>query len=327
MSLRQPVMRMASYLPPLLTSSESLQRIAKVADWFPAEISNTFCFECELTGNSSFADFAFSCTRDSAGVKILGRNVDGIDSTVWKNIGNLCRSVCEEDGSNINHLWFEFDIGNERSIPIPCVFLAIRDHCTSNMELLIRIFEALNYPSSPQFLKLLARCFRSPAFRNKSFEVGFMFSRQTDKARLVFFDIATDAVHSLEELGLTGAGELKNLLANLREIVKTINLAIDIGHTIASKIGLECQLGGKVQSDQPGWKRLLDTLISMGCSTTEKRDAILSWPGSSVERFNHLLWPTPVVRKISHVKVVWQPANLQAKAYLLTRYNPETCVL
>ena len=336
MSLQQPVRRMAAYLPQALASSDSVQQIEKVAEWFPAEISNTFCFEAELTGEPSFIDFAFSCTRGSTGIQILAQKLKPADrlihGTVWTNISNLCRSLGEGDRSfrdNINHLWLEFDIGKEQGVPIPCLFLAIPEHGTSNIEWLVQIFQILNYPSSPQFFELLTHCFRSPALRNKSFEVGFMFSRQTDKARLVFLDVSEDFINSLEDLGLTCAGpaELRSLLADLKGIAKTINLAIDVGDTIGSKIGLECQFSGKVQSDQPRWSRLLDALVSVGCSARDKRDAVLSWPGSSVERFSHLLWPTAVVRKISHLKVVWQPGNspLQSKAYLLARYNPDNC--
>ena len=55
-SLRQPVRRLGARLLESLASSGAIAKIERIADWFPAAITNCFCFELELAEASSSAD-------------------------------------------------------------------------------------------------------------------------------------------------------------------------------------------------------------------------------------------------------------------------------
>jgi hypothetical protein len=87
---------------------------------------------------------------------------------------------------------------------------------------------------------------------------------------------------------------------------------------IGSRIGLEfpfqrrSQVKGVVAETE-----FLDDLVGRGACTPGKRDAILSWPGCEMAILPHAIWPSLVLRRISHVKVVVDgDGPPEAKAYL-----------
>jgi hypothetical protein len=61
----------------------------------------------------------------------------------------------------------------------------------------------------------------------------------------------------------------------------------------------------------------LARLVKMGLCSDEKRAALFEWPGWGWDSMPHECWPSVVVRRVNHVKVLWDvDAPVAAKAYL-----------
>jgi hypothetical protein len=121
------------------------------------------------------------------------------------------------------------------------------------------------------------------------------------------------------------------LAANLAPLVDEYGLALDLGDSLAPKLGVECYLYEPSPRQESRWARLLDYFIATGCCAPAKADALLRWPGrhfhgvtlgeiaelrakspSLAPRLQNLL-----TRRISHLKLVLEPDQApQAKAYL-----------
>jgi hypothetical protein len=325
LSLQQPVRRMAAYLPGALVSAEAIRRIETVAGWFPAAVTDCLCFELGLTDARPSADFAFLCRRDSAGARILaGLSPVALPealaaSPVWMRVRDVCRTWMAEGSplrDHLTHLIVEVDVRGDDRVPVPCIYLGAARDRPAGVEWIVSVVEALGSPVSRQLRDNWQRL-QSAVLADRSVHVGVMLSRHTGSVRLVFDGVNAATFELLEDLGATGVPELAAIARRLASLADVINVAIDLGDSIDPRIGLECKIAENVRMDRGRWNRLLDYLVSLECCTESNRDAVLRWPGGSVERLPHLVLPAAVVRKISHFKIVRQPgAALEAKAYL-----------
>lgn len=100
------------------------------------------------------------------------------------------------------------------------------------------------------------------------------------------------------------------------------HLSFDVGpEGVGPRIGFE--LGFHRQpAREPGWRRLLDRLVSEGLCRPEEARALLAWPGTDHLRSAFDRWPRGatghLVRCLSHLKLVFEPdREPTAKAYLL----------
>ncbi|MEO8333854.1 MAG: hypothetical protein ABI664_02705, partial [bacterium] len=96
-------------------------------------------------------------------------------------------------------------------------------------------------------------------------------------------------------------------------------LHIDVGATVQPRIGLEYSLLARPQySRQIAEHGFLDYLVDRGLSDAEKRAHLGEWLGYSIETFPHEIWKSVAVRRINHVKIVYDAHGIvEAKAYLL----------
>jgi hypothetical protein len=64
-------------------------------------------------------------------------------------------------------------------------------------------------------------------------------------------------------------------------------------------------------------------LVERGLCLTEKRDALIKWPGYFFERLAHVEVPNVLNRSLYHVKLIYEPERaLKAKAYLYLSHLP-----
>ena len=111
-------------------------------------------------------------------------------------------------------------------------------------------------------------------------------------------------------------------------------LSFDVNEDgIGSRVGIELSFDSKVFQKETRWNRLLDYLVKKGLCLSEKRDALLKYPGSEKEFNSGIMEPlkavsgnlntifsSTIVRYISHIKIVYQPGEaLEAKAYPAVR--------
>jgi hypothetical protein len=326
-SLRQPVRRMAAHVPPALASRDALDRFGRVAEWFPAAITDCVCFELGLTGDVPAADLAFLCRRRSAGPSILaGQSAVTLRDELftipaWGAVREFCRRWVEPASAfagQFSHLILEIDLESEPAgPPVPCVVLgATRSH-PADVRWLEPALDTLGASLPPQAWRNLQRL-RSSVMTDAMFHVGLMHSRRTEGLRVVF-EAAGDRVFS--ELTDLGAGDLSTLAAiadRVRGLTDVVNVAVDVGESVGRRVGVECKINENVRMDRDRWSRLLDDLVEMGACAPDRRGPLLQWPGGCVERLAHLPLPVAVARKISHFKIVAGPSGpgVHGKAYL-----------
>jgi hypothetical protein len=327
-SLQQPVRRMAAHIPSIFASSDALRAVERVADSFPAAISDCFCFEVGLGEESSSVDFAFLCKQGSTGAEILaGRspialNEDVFASQTWTTVRRFCREWTTAGSSGHEHIkdvWVEFDIARQHAVPVPCIIVSagIGRHHPADVAWLEPALDALGVAPSRPLLQRLQRL-RSSAMAN-GFHLGVTCSGVAARARVVFYGVTGDVLRSLADWGLPDASEFAAIGRDLLELTDIISVGIEVGDAIEPGVALECKFKETVRMDTPRWSRLLDYFVSLGCCTPASRAALLEWPGGSVERLSHRLLPATVVRKISHFEIVRQPgAAFRGKAYLFS---------
>ena len=102
----------------------------------------------------------------------------------------------------------------------------------------------------------------------------------------------------------------------------TMFIDLSIGENVLPRIGIafaQQQIANLPEPD-PTRRDLLDLLVREGLCTSEKREALISWPGSFCTLFPGERWPGRF-RKWLDIKLVYQPNQaLEAKAYL--RFMP-----
>jgi hypothetical protein len=95
-------------------------------------------------------------------------------------------------------------------------------------------------------------------------------------------------------------------------------LHLDIDDRVRARIGLEYVLARRPQMHRELAERaLLDHLGDAGLCAPAKREALLQWPGWSIEALPHELWESLIGRRVNHIKVMYEGGEpVEAKAYL-----------
>jgi hypothetical protein len=115
--------------------------------------------------------------------------------------------------------------------------------------------------------------------------------------------------------------ELEDILATYctpETVDHNIFIDISIEETVLPKLGIAFaqQQIANLPSKDPTRKQLLDLCVHTGLCTSEKRDALLAWPGSFRAPFHGGQRPARF-HKWLDVKFIYQPGQrLEAKAYL-----------
>lgn len=250
----------------------------------------------------------------------------------WEPLKNLAQEWADIKSplhQKFTDIWLEFDI-NEQSLQrlIPGIFFTLNKQIDKNIpELTQQALRLLSRPIPSKLesnLKLCVDC--SP--KGASFlHIGIMLSRPHQAIRLDVAGIAFDRVLDyLREIGwIAQTNRLRSLIADLSNFADHIHLAFDVGDTIFPRIGLECFLKQQPKYE-PRWQLFLDYLVKQELCTPAKQNALLSWPGFSQIKSNHVSRDDYILgnkginilgRSISHIKIVEQPNfPLEAKAYL-----------
>jgi hypothetical protein len=100
-------------------------------------------------------------------------------------------------------------------------------------------------------------------------------------------------------------------------------LHLDVSSDVCSRVGLEYTLS---RADQAKGRiaetDLLDTLVALGWCPPASRDALLRWPGRTVELLDHEIWHSRVDWRVAHVKLTFAPHGpVRLKVYLQLRFD------
>lgn len=333
-----------------LISDEQLSYIRAIAEVLPSAMTYFFGLECPLSIPDARGDFLVCTTPEDSGFQILGdrhANLYLPDSLkahpVWRQVQNFSHVWCEEGSAlheKVKNFWLEFDVdGMPDPIPVPSCFFgpgavypepeSTAYHWITRQGLqLLR-----NQDISTEIEHKLFQCLDQLPHNAYVFQIGTMLARKADAVRVCIRDIAPDQVGDyLRKLDWAGSvTELECWLKELSAFTERVDIGIDLGETIGAKIGLECYLS-KQPKFEPRWEVFLNYLVDKGLCVPQKREGLLTYPGSIREKDYQDIW-SPELRRLSqilgadyevlffkglhHIKVVHQSGvDPVAKAYL-----------
>jgi hypothetical protein len=243
----------------------------------------------------------------------------------WQNFGYP---------SPINSFWLEFDLDKTsvEEAPPPMLFSNLARYQLDTEWLIRDLFPALHGSELTSVQQQLVRraCNEAPS----GFQLLYAISLKPrlDAIRLDFFcSDFIPMINYIRNVISLEAAERVAALADLIEDIERFHLSFDISDEVGSRIGLECSFRHQPPHGSR-WQDLLGRLVQQGFCTTEKRDAVLAWPGYDTRKTAPNAWPNAAdvhngycVRCLSHLKVVFDYEEIiQWKAYLLFRYlRPE----
>ncbi len=279
------------------------------------------------------------------------------ENNIWCRIGDFCECWADPNSAvydNVYHIWLEFDLDKKfdgelaSAYPEPSFFFSpigieggndqTSDIFRSKRQWVDDALGLLMGNSlSVSLKKILSHCFASLPLEASIYQIGVMLPRESEcqSIRLCVKNISAD--HILKLLGdldwLGCFDELKSLLNDLSGFVDEINLSFSVENVINTKIGLECYLhdSSTVESISR-WRLLLEYLVINKLCSSREAESLLAWSKSAEIKgdiskelvnsqkglaFVHPHFRSFLIKKINHIKVVYQPCMpLVAKAYL-----------
>jgi len=330
------------HLPAALVDDHARARVRTMAATLPAALSHCLYVECR-PGNPRLADLIVDV--DAAGREILaGANpvlALGPEhaGAAWQGIAAVMQAWNEE-GSSLHHAmdgaWVEFDLHGGGAPPIaPSLFVDFSDGVQHAATWAVRtaalheVAHLLGHASSAQAAKVDAAVSSLPAHAVLLY-AGFMLPRGGDAVRLCVMGLARpELVTWLRRVGWPG--DVDALAAIMTLLARPDGgaqpqpaiLHVDIGAEVGGGIGVEYPFARRPQlSGVIAERGVLDTLVAAGLVTATDRDAVARWAGAERRTMPHELWPSLLVRRLNHVKLVLDDGGLRAKLYLCAEHVP-----
>ena len=346
------------YIPDFI-SSENFKEIISIARHFPGNLTSFLGFECRLGESDKRADWAFAISGIGRDRQVLSKLLKNgylpdhfFQRGEWHHIRNFAAAWADPNSilkEKIQCFWLEFDMPDALSeIPIPGVFFGpaklpqdASNNDISQYEWLITTALPLlkGERLSKSIESRLKKCIKLMPENATLFQVGALLSRSANGVRLCVNRMqVTQILPYLKAIGwFDETGEFTSLIAELEGKADRFVLSFDVtDEGIGSRLGIELSFNSNQFQQEIRWRHLFDYLVEKGLCLPEKRDALLSYPGTaekeeyfsggilkpltSVSRNLDEIQSSTIVRYINHVKIVYQPGRtLEAKAYPAVR--------
>ena len=339
-----------------LVSKDNFKEILDVARLFPGNLTSFLGFECRLGVPDSRADWAFAISGLNGDRYVLVNLLkDGylpgqlLNQIEWRQIKDFAKAWADPESvlnDKVQCFWLEFDMPDGGfDIPIPCVFfgptklpegVSVNDY--KNYDWLTKMALPLlrGQPLSKAIELNLESCIERMPKDTTLFQIGTLLSRSETGVRLYINKIQPkDIIPYLNSIGwFDETGEFTKLVKDVKEMADRFVISFDVNEDgIGSRLGLELSFDSKVFQKETRWNKLLDYLVKKDLCLSEKRDALLNYPGSEKESTGGIMEPlkaasgnlnnifsSTIVKYISHIKIVYQPGEvLEAKAYPAVR--------
>ncbi|HKG94394.1 MAG TPA: hypothetical protein VKA84_20950 [Gemmatimonadaceae bacterium] len=347
-TLADTLRHFAPLVPEALVSRRALARATDAAALMPAALSNLIYLECRLRADDDRVDLAVNVDQRGRGIlagtapasAALGDDVRA--HPAWARVGELARRWADPAAplaDAVEGIWLELDDAAGRgAVPAPGVFvdfdhraLAAGGEGDGADRLMADALAPLLGGAVPRDQAARLRpCLDALPAGAFVIYLGVMLSRAGADAsppvRVCAMGVKGPALANyLRAAGWPGdPHEIARVAAELAPAGAAM-VHLDVGAAgVAPALGLELTFARRPQLDgvlaEAG---LLDALAARGLCAAEKRDALAAWPGYRVETLPHELWPSVVVRRLNHVKVVCGPEGArEAKAYLCVHHEP-----
>lgn len=292
--------------------------------------------ECRLGEKQKRVDFQGNITRYSKTFAKYFQSAPHLES-----VHNFCQEWSHQDSSmnkTIDDIWLEFDIDKQKQLQVePCIIAALNQDSLLTFDrvkdYLMDLSGRSNRALSTKTIQNLALCHSSLVEDAKITYLGIMLSRTTPTVRVNIKGLTTRLLENyLNVIGWPGQIDvLTNLVDDVSRFTDYHVITFDIGDTILPRIGVECFLNRQPPKESR-WSQLLDLMVDKGICTTQKKDALLSWPGLTKKLDQPESWPEELSlndklfesranslfwRTLSLIKIVYQDnILLSAKGYL-----------
>ena len=346
----------APLVPEALVPPDAMARAARAASHLPAGLSNWLYLECRLRANDSRVDLALNVDRRGRDV-LAGRSAppaaalgDAVRAhPAWARVGDLARRWADPASAiarAVESVWLEFDLdrhgGDDDDVPVPGVFVDFVETAIGGddggdggaaAEAGTRLAgEALapllGGPLPDAAARRLHSCFAALPSGAFVIYLGVMLSRPAAAAAVRLCVMGVEGRRALASFLRAAewpgpADDVIELAAALAHAdngagAAMVHLDVMPGGGVAPVLGLEFTFTRRPQLDGRIAERgLLDALVARRLCDPAKRDALAGWPGYHIGTLPHELWPSLVIRRLNHVKVVCTPDGMvDAKAYL-----------
>jgi hypothetical protein len=312
--------------------------------------ASSYYWECRLAAGATQVDFLACVAASDGGREVLAGQGTGaglpdvlLENPLWDPAHDFFRQWAEPTSvlhEAIPLIWLEFDQvdGPVPEVPLPSFSFCLdplyadrrswSQHINSlNMQERRKVAERgvhlfFGSPLSPQSQQALFACFDSLPPSGQIIHLSAMVARQPAVVKM-YGSIPKDQLLTyLTRIGWPGSiPELTDILTTFctpETVDNNMFIDLTVGETVMPKLGLafsQLQIENLPHRD-PTRQILLDQCVQTGLCTPEKRDALLTWPGSFRATFRHEQWPTRF-RKWLDVKIIYQPNQpLEAKGYL-----------
>ena len=308
------------YLPSILVDDDAFAKIDAMASRLPGTVQGAI--EVRLGAEPAPVDFSVRIGNAKA-ARSLAPYVHP------EHVRDFLRGWAEDPDPRVPFLWAEFDLDRpmDELQPIFIVRTDGGDGPTVDWVLQDLLRETLGVEPPEAQKATVRRALETVPKHGTLVYVFDLRCRGSDTLRLDFYGLhPNDMQTTLRDLGrpdlaaaLEKAGELAADATRFH-----FNFDVDTDGEILPRLGIEASypVFGRRGSK---WEDLLDTLVSAGLCTAEKKEAVLDWPGYTARGAEPELWPLGadgpegfLIRSLSHVKLVCRPDHEpEAKIYLL----------
>ncbi|KYF74018.1 hypothetical protein BE17_32270 [Sorangium cellulosum] len=324
-------------MPAALVTPGAWKSVLGAARRLPPAVSCTF-LECRLGPDAPAVDLGVSVTA-AEGRPILQAatpadlRLSGEEAAIWGRVQEIAR-VWADPASPLHDrvpvVSLELDSGEitrgrlmpsvalcldpslmKRSSPPDAIGHGLAD-CAPSLEAGLSVLSS--EPLTPHARADLHRCFEALPAGGRVVHVGFMVGRRPSALKLFAAMDKDKVLGYLDAIRWPGSfAEAASMIATFGSGPDTFRLELTIGERLLPRVGLEFS---SRRGPDPARRALIGRCVDEGLCTPEKRDALLSWPGSARVAIAGNDWPARLSRWID-MKVVHDPPEpLEAKCYL-----------
>ncbi|XXT20200.1 hypothetical protein WME94_01360 [Sorangium sp. So ce429] len=334
--LEQIFDRARSHVPAALVTADAWERVLGAARRLPPAVSCTY-LECRLGPDAPEVDLGASVTAEGRSILQAATPADlrlsGEEAAIWGRVQELARAWADPASplhERVPVLWLELDSGEltcGRLLPsvLMCVDPSLSkgpvqqdvvghrlDDCAPSIQAALSALS--REPLAPAARADLDRCFEALPACGRVVHVGFMVTRRPAVVKLFAAMDREQVLGYLDAIRWPGSlAEAAALMTTFGGGPDTFRVDLTLGARLLPRLGLEF---ASRRGADPDRRALIARCVDQGLCTPQKRDALLSWPGSTREELPGYAWPVRLSRWID-MKIVHRPPEpLEAKAYL-----------
>lgn len=355
-SLTSTLQAVSRQLPHPLVSHDTLKRLGAAVEHLPAALSKMIYFECRLRESAPQVDLVLAVYP--RGAAILARH-DLADAghvpDWWTSLQAFCRRwmASESLRAMLDHVWLEYDVvvdpgvtgaGTPRPtsrVPAPGIFLSLvrlsslrKGRPSAWLNQVLTAVESATTGAEARLVRdALHACIEPLPPGAVVAYVGLMTHRPTPTIRVCLANVPAGAVIPyVTDVTSTSPRHLDVAIhlaasrygSDSMPCVPMLHLDVSPVQGVLPRVGLEKLFSRPSQRDgriAGADRQSLALLTRLGTCTSDKRDALLTWPGRSVSILPHELWWSLIDRRVNHLKFVLDgDATFDVKAYLLLSY-------